>query len=287
MLLLTGCDVVLGLEDRERRTCRSEDVFGPGTPVPIDGTYSVEAARFDPTQSVAYLSLCMQGDVMKTTCDLYQSTYTRVTNQLSFYAKLGVSSSGFYDSYATITPDAQHLMFGSTRSGNTRTYLSVASGGQFTTAAEIRLIPRESFANEPYLLGDGVTLYLAGGSSGSGTGGDIYRARGGPPTFGAGADLVEGVNSAVDEAAPVVSDDELEILFSSDRESTGMPMNMPLDIFVASREATTEAFGTPRKLDALSTTNGIDWPVWLSPDRCDLYYINKVDDLATLLVTHR
>ena len=287
VVLLAGCDVVLGLEDRSGRTCGAEDAFGPGAPVPIDGTYSVEAARFDATQTIAYLSLCTQGDVMKTTCDLYQSTFTRVTNQLSFYAKLGVNVAGAYDSYATITSDAQHLVFGSRRNNRLGTYVSIANGGQFTSAAAIRLIENESFANEPYLSSDGQTLYLAGAAGGGTTGGDIYRARGGPPMFGAGADLVDGVNSASAEAAPVVSDDELEMLFSSDRESTGMPINMPLDIFVASRTTTAEPFGTPKKLAAISTTDGIDWPVWLSPDGCDLYYINKVADFATLLVTHR
>jgi len=278
---------VLGLEERPRRTCGAEDVFGPGTEVPIDGTYSVEAARFDPTQTIAYLSLCTQGDVAKTSCDLYQSTYTRVTNQLSFYAKLGVNTDNIYDSYATITSDAQHLVFASERSGAVGTFVSTANGGQFTSAVALRLIPNEAFANEPYLLSGGETLYLSGVRAGGATSSDIYRARGGPPMFGGGSDLAQGVNGPSEEYAPVVSDDELEMFFSSDRESTGMPSNMPLDIFVASRKATTDAFGTPTKLAALSTTTGIDWPVWLSPDRCDLYYINKVNDFATLLVTHR
>ena len=288
LLLLTGCDQAFGLEGRASRTCVADDVFAAGAPVPIEGTYSVEAARFDPTQSVAYLSLCTQGDTMKTTCDLYQSTYARATNQLSFYANLGViNNPGDYDSYGTITPDAQYLVFGSRRMTGLRTFISTAANGQFTMPVELRLIANESFANEPYLLGDGQTLYLAGSSMGGTTSTDIFRARGGPPMFGDGSDLVAGVNGTSGEYAPVVSDDELEMFFSSDRESTGMPAKMPLDIFVASRDTNTETFGTPKKLPALSTDNGIDWPVWLSPNRCDLYYINKVNDFATLLVTHR
>jgi hypothetical protein len=286
-MLFAGCDQVLGLEERERRTCVAEDVFGTGAPVPIDGTYSVEAARFDPTQSIAYMSLCTQGDASKMSCELFQSAFVRATNQLGSYAKLGVSKDMKYDSYATITPDAQHLVFGSDRDGSTRTYISSASGGQFQTAKELRLIENASYANEPYLLGGGETLYLAGVRAGSATGSDIYRARGGPPEFGDGTDPVAGVNTAGGEFAPVVSDDDLEMFFSSDRESTGVPASLPLDIFVASRDATTGPFGTPRKLPALSTTNGTDWPVWISPDRCDLYYINKVDNFATLYVAHR
>ena len=287
LLVLAGCDQAFGLEGRESRTCASDDVFGAGQPVPIEGIYSVEAARFDPTQSIAYLSLCAQGDKTKDTCDLYQSTYARTTNQLSFYAKLGINSPTTYDSYGTITPDAQYLVFGSSRQTGVGTFISTANNGQFIAVVELSLIANESFANEPYLLGDGQTLYLAGGAMGDTTSPHIYRARGGPPMFGGGSDLVAGVNGASRDFAPVVSDDELEIFFSSDRESTGMPMDMPLDIFVASRDAATDSFGTPRKLPAVSTTSGIDWPVWLSPNRCDLYYINKVNDFATLLVAHR
>ena len=286
LLLLAGCDQVLGLDSREGRTCVADDVFGKGTPVPIDGSRSVEAARFDPTQSIAFLSLCDQGDASKESCDLFQSTYSRATNRLSFYAPLGVSADMTYDSYATVTPDARYLVFGSSRSGAIRTYISTAENGQFKTATELALIANAVYANEPYLLGDGQTLYLAGGV-GSPVQWDVYRARsGGPPAFGGGADLVAGINSATDDLAPVVSDDQLEIFFGSDRTNP-MPDLRGLDIFTASRDTSTGAFGPPAKLPALSTTNGIDWPVWLSPDRCDLYYINKVADVATLYVTHR
>jgi len=287
LLLLAGCDLVLGLDERDRRTCGADDVFGKGTLVPIDGSRSVEAARFDPTQSIAFLSLCDYGDTTKRSCDLFQSTYTRATNRLSFFAPLGVSADLTYDSYATVTPDARYLVFGSTRGGGgVRTYLSTADQGEFKTATELDLISNAVYANEPYLLGDGQTLYLAGGV-GAPVQWDIYRARaGGPPAFGGGADLVAGINSATDDLAPVVSDDQLEIFFASDRTNP-QPELGGLDIFTASRDASTGAFRTPVKVPALSPTNGIDWPVWLSPDRCDLYYINKVADVATLYVTHR
>lgn len=297
LLLLAGCDVVFGLDEREgpdaaepgdavARVCEPGAPFVSMADVPIAGSYSVEAARFNPTQTIAYLSLCVKGQPV-TTCDLYLSPYTLATNQFSAYAPLDVNNSTSYDSYGTVTPDAKYLVFGSRRSSGLRTYISEATGGRFLTAAVLNVIPNVSYVNEPYLSSDGQTLHLAGAKIGGTTEGDIYRARGGPPTYGGDSDLVAGVNTPGAEAAPVISDDELEIFFSSDRESTGVPAGAALDLFVATRSMTNLPFDVPVKLPALSTVDGIDWPVWLSPDRCDLYYINKVNDFATLRVAHR
>lgn len=95
---------------------------------------------------------------------------------------------------------------------------------------------------------------------------------------------MDGVNSPYGDAAPVVSDDEREIFFSSDRGSSG---TLPLDIFVATRATADVPFETPVALPGLSTKESYDWPVWLSPDRCTLYYINKLANFATLRVAHR
>lgn len=297
VLVLTGCDSVFGLHERAApdapdradasdagpRVCEVGAPFVEMKEVSIAGAYSVEAARFNPTQSVAYLSLC-EGAV--TSCDMFFSAYTPMTGQLGTYLPVGVNGSS-YDAYATVTPDSQVLVFGSVRSGGLRTFISIAEAGKFVTASELALISSVSFANEPYLSTDGQTLHLAGGKVDGTTRGDIYRARGGPPTFGGASDLVAGVNTSANEAAPVVSDDEREMFFASDRESTGVPVDMPLDIFVATRGATDRPYEMPVKVPLLSTTDGTDWPVWLSPDRCDLYYINKVSGLATLKVAHR
>jgi hypothetical protein len=38
---------------------------------------------------------------------------------------------------------------------------------------------------------------------------------------------------------------------------------------------------------AISTPDQIDYPVWLSPDGCELYYISKLADLGSLYVARR
>lgn len=147
LLLLAGCDVVFGLAEREGPDAAEPvDASDPdafvcelGAPfvsmgdVPIAGKYSVEAARFNPTRTIGYLSLCVKNQPV-TTCDLYLSPYTPATNQFSAYAPLDVNSSTSYDSYGTVTPDAKYLVFGSRRSNGLQTHISEASGGRFLTA---------------------------------------------------------------------------------------------------------------------------------------------------------
>ena len=64
------------------------------------------------------------------------------------------------------------------------------------------------------------------------------------------------------------------------------------DIYSATRTNNNDPFGAVREASLLSTpAPGIDWPLWLSPDLCTLYYINKESDeataTATLMVTSR
>jgi hypothetical protein len=292
LLLLASCDQVFGLDPRPSRpntqtgmpSCPIGAPFAqPQTEVvPVDGAYSVEAARFTPNQNVAYLSLCpSNGD--KAGCEIYSSAF--LDGQFTAFSIMaGVSTPNKYDAYPTITPDGHFLLWGAERGGAVAIYVAEATMASFDvpTITPLQVIPNQLHSNEPYLLGDGQSLYLSGGDTANGW--DLRRAVGGPPAFGGSSELVPGVNTDDLEFAPVVTDDELEIWFASDRLAPGGP----LEIFTATRTAVTEPFEEPTRVDAVSST-GIDWPLWISPDACDLYYINKTTnpDLATLSVAHR
>ncbi len=255
--------------------------FPAGTEVPIDGAYSVEAARFTPNQSVAYLSLCPPSG-LKTACDLYTSPL--LDGRFTSYTKLaGVSDATHYDSYPTISPDGRYLVFSSNRMSQLRVFVAAASGGSFDqpVITPLSVIPNMIRSNEPYLVNDGRVLYLSGASPDSQTD-DIYRAAGEPPLYGGTAEIVAGIETAAGEYAPVVANDELEIFFASDRVNG----NFELDLYTATRTSTAMPFDPPVRIDSLST-DGIDWPLWLSPDACDLYYINKPGAFATMYVSHR
>jgi hypothetical protein len=282
LAVLASCVQAFGLE-RDPGRCSPGRPFGAGTEVPIGGSYSVEAARFTPNQNLAYLSLCpANGD--KTKCDIYSSPF--LDGAFTAFTKLpGVSDATHYDSYPTITADGKFMLFGSSRTSPLRVWVAAAQNGSFDqpTLTPFVAIAGMQHSNEPYLLGDGRTVYLSGQSPQT-QGEDIFRTSGDPPLFGGDAALVPGIQTTGSELAPVVSDDELEIFFASDRGAA----NFALDIYVTTRESPDHEFATPTPVPALST-DGIDWPLWLSPDACDLYYINKdtTTNVATMYVTHR
>ena len=285
LCMLAACDSAFGIEHVPHCVAGA---FAAGTPVPLDGAYSVEAARFTSDEKVAYLSLCMPDG---TGCDLYQSAFSDTTHNFGLFAKLNGLSSTAYDAYPTITPDGHYILFGSQRTdlgiAGTHVYIATAQNGSFEAPV---IVPLPAFpmagtaSNEPYALPDNDTIYFNGET---GTPGQLYRASGGPPNYGppellASLDVVEAT-----ENAPVVREDELEIFFASNRDHLDLAPNLlGLDIYSATRASTSEAYGSITHIEALSG-DGPDWPVWISPSGCDLFYINKRGSEATLFVTHR
>ncbi|CAN5656657.1 hypothetical protein BH11MYX1_BH11MYX1_49540 [soil metagenome] len=139
---LVSCDVAFRVDhieidappdvDAPSRACPAGRPFAAGTPVPLVGDHSVEGARFNSDQTLAYLSLCpANGD--KLGGDLYQSSWSETTQMFGQFANLAISTPGVYDSYPTLTPDTQHLLFGSRRSGQTQIYVATLDNGAFTS----------------------------------------------------------------------------------------------------------------------------------------------------------
>lgn len=284
LLYLAGCNEVYGLDPTKprpmdaREPCIAGTPFAAGVEVPIAGTYSVEAARFTPNRSVAYLSLCTPGGTIGT-CDLYTSVYVPETEQFGSFSRMGGVSSMTYDSYPTLTTDSRYLIFGSSRGfaeASPRILVATAVGNSFDAPTVEPLPGLNSLANEPFLASRTV-LYISREPSGSGA---LARMEGEPPTYGGSPQLVAGTDlPGFAEAAPVVREDELEIFFSAGTSVASF------DIYTATRASTADAFA-PVKVDALSTA-GIDYPVWIAPDGCELYYINKANNVATLFVAKR
>ena len=285
LLTLVGCDLVYGLDGRE---CERGAPFSAGTPVQIgDLGYSVEGARFSPDQQAAYLSLCTIGQTKKT-CELWRARYFADEQRFAELFQLAeLDADNAYDAYPTVTADGKHFLWSSDRNDHLDVYVATESNGRFPADNVRRLAAADGLAsNEPYVLDDNETVYFGGLATGETDNWDLFRSHGPGPDFGA-RELVTSLNSGVDDAAPVVSNDELEVFFASRRSSTDSH-----DIFTATRDRASAPFGAPTKIEALSTPSpGIDWPLWLSPDRCKLYYINKDSDddgaTARLFVTSR
>jgi hypothetical protein len=276
-----SCNWVYGLDETKlrdaNRTCVS-GAFGSGEEVSIVGQHNVEAARFTETRSLAYVSLCPIGVVdPKSGCELYTAPFSTDTETFGGFSRLaGVSDADSYDSYPTLTSDAQHMLFGSERDGDgVHIFVAATTNGSFEQPVITRLSGAgATLSNEPYVIRRRVLYYSAGDGPVR-----IYRMEGDPPQFGGQPNLVAGVDRVgVDEFAPVVREDELEMFFAAGP-------NMELDLYGAARSSSERSFEEPTRLAV--STSGIDWPVWISPDGCSLYYITKLGTAATLFVAKR
>ena len=277
-----GADVPTTITPRDGGSaCAIGKPFPSGTQVPVAGGYSVEAARFtDDPPTFAYVSLC-PSDGGKAGCDLFTSRVS-AGGELGAHSSVGAVNKPGYDSYATATADLNHLVFGSSRAGGVRIFVDTAVGGKFegSSITTLALPSGATAANEPYVLAAGTILYFAAFDPNADEGWEIYRSEGSAPTFGPAA-KVEGVGSKEDENAPVVTEDELEIFFASGRLGDD-----GIDVFTAQRSSSSVPFESPRKLTELSA-GGNDWPVWISPDGCELYYIQKPSNVGLLFKTSR
>ncbi len=292
---LAGCDVAFHVDhvdpDGPPLTCKAGTPFPTGTPVALAGDHSVEGARFSADQNTGYLALC-PADGTKTGCDLYQSPWSETTHTFGQFIDMAISAPGFYDSYPTLTPDTQHLLFSSRRGGSTEIYLATAVDGIFAAegvqplaVAATNATTKFVASNEPTALGDGLTIYFSASYGSADGSNELFRSTGGPPAYGP-LETLTSLSAPGNDNAPVVTDDELEIFFASDRASATSSFDA-LDIYTATRATKTDAFGDIQLVSSLSTPF-TDYPLWISPNGCDLYYINKDGaQVATLYAAHR
>jgi Tol biopolymer transport system component len=242
--------------------------------------------RFAANRQIVYLSLCPASG-KKPGCDMYQgATTTTADTYGSLNPMAGVNAPAAYDSYPTVSGDAQWVLFGSGRNGGVVIFRAAAVGSVFANPSPLAELNGLEASNEPYLLADGRTLYFGATVSIGSPQWDLYRTTGTVGSFLAPA-LVPGINGdATDEFAPVPTEDELELFFASSR-APGDTSN--LDMWTSRRASITEAFGPAERLDALSGAQN-EFPTSMSPDGCDLYYIRKTgsgDGVGTPYVTRR
>jgi Tol biopolymer transport system component len=105
-----------------------------------------------------------------------------------------------------------------------------------------------------------------GGDAGAGVDAAPACATGQP--FGA-PKPVQGLNTTHLEGAPRLTPDELTVYFHSNRGTTASN-----DIYVATRGAKAEAFGTPAAVSGVNTTEDEFYPT-LSPDLLTMYYASS------------
>lgn len=268
--------------------CKVGSAFGAPHLATVLGGYSVEAARLAPDRLSGWFSLFpLTGG--KAEADLYSGGRT-VPDTFDGFARLSASQNGKYDSYPTITPDGLYLLFTSDRtSPGVKIFSAKVQGSGFEPAQALALPAKPSamvYGNEPYLLGDGMTMYFSAANS-SASDYDLFRAKGPAPSFGSANGVLLSNNTSSEDVAPVVAEDELEMFWASNR---GDALNKgDLDIWTATRPTSNPSYRFEvEKIVAGLSTQGKDYPTWLSPDACHLYLIQKnASAIGTLMVADR
>ena len=288
--LLIGCDAVFGLTTPtlplDAHVCEGQPFPGQGEVVALDGSGSVENVRFNHDKSLALLAISTNGDA---TTDLYQAPV--VNGVIAAYSKMTGISSLNYDSYATYA-DPTHIVLASRRPAQTdhvAIWIAEAVNGSFDTPVITKLVDpttlsmlEETSTNEPYTISNSAMYFTAAANNDS----DLFRASTVLPL----GDItrLDELDTDARENAAVVADDEHEIFFSSDRDQQATNGALDgLDIYTATRTGSDMPFDPPTKLAQISVADQIDYPVWLSADACELYYINKSSSGSALYVVRR
>lgn len=195
---------------------------------------------------------------------------TRPNESVDFPAPtklLGPVNGSRTEAFPSVTLDQKTLYFTSDNGGGPlRVYVAKRDAGSdpFDTPEEV---PGggSDIDTEPWIAPSGV-LYF---STTRQTGPKFELWRSIPTAMPVVPTAVAELNKAgFTSATPTLTDDELTIYFSSDRDNaTG-----DLDIWTASRETRGEAFGNIKKVTELSTP-ALEFPSYIDPEGCVLYFV--------------
>jgi Tol biopolymer transport system component len=254
---------------------------------PLDGLQSVlgshdETAHLTPDELTLYFaSSRIDGPSIYTT--------TRTTREGAFTKPRLISSlkDALVDQCPSLTADQLTIYFESTRHDFAAIYrASRASPGKDWNPPEqvLTISPSDSQIGDggPTISGDGRVMYFHTTRSGQL---DIFRAEATDEKGHFGPSFpVRGINTADQEARPVVSSDELTIYYASNRPDGGARGGW--DIWMATRSSKDADFGGLVNVAELNT-DGYDSPAWLSADQCDLYFAQNTAQGERLFVASR
>jgi len=156
---------------------------------------------------------------------------------------------------------------------------------QFSTPALVANVNAGgSLDGQVFTLPDQSALYFISTRAGGAGGYDMYRsARASNGQFGTPA-AVSTINTPSTEEAPVPTADELVLYFGSTRADS--PAKGADDIWMTKRSSVSAAFDPPTNVSELNSS-AAEWPDWLSPDRCRLYFTRNGSTGLKLYVAER
>ena len=250
--------------------CQLSQPFGAGVSVStLDTTFDDDALRLA-ANGLSGLFQSNRGALDN--IDIYATSRATLADAFGNVALVASLSSAMQDTDPTLSNDGLTVFFASNRvTGSnggwdifTATRASVTAA--FSTPSTVKNVSTSDDETQPYLVND-TDLYFSGRLKGAATY-DIYHSTLVSSTWTSPIQVPGvSVNSA-DDDEPVVTPDGLTMYFASARNSAQM------DIFVAKRATTSQAFGTPVPVAELNTTFD-DRPSWISADGCRLVFFSN------------
>ncbi len=184
-------------------------------------------------------------------------------------------SSSARDSNPMVGSDNLTLWFQTTRNGPLEVFFSTRDTPLVDWSPPTRVSDVNDGAGSkghPYYRSSNAELWFISNAAGTW---DIYSAPRTLTGFGS-ADPAEGLNSDSTEFHPMITEDGLTLLFSSDRPNG----KGAFDVYVAERATSSEPFADPKPISEINSSFN-DYAGWISRDRCRIYFASgrEVNDL--------
>ena len=255
--------------------CNPSAAFGTPAPLADFNTSANEDAIFlSDDQLTALFSTDRTGGVGG--YDVWVAVRSDPKAAFSAPGPVGGVNSGDDERQPVLSADALHLYFMSNHGSPAYRIVEATRNGltgAFAPPVDVPGLDSGAGDISPWLSNAGTQIYFGSGRSGGLDGNDIYVAA----LSAAGANNVvdlTAVNSAADDASPVLSRDGLTLYFASKRTDPAARGND--DIWLARRAALGDSFGAPAAVAELNSA-AADGPRWLSPDGCTLYFASDRD----------
>jgi Tol biopolymer transport system component len=208
-----------------------------------------------------------------TQAELGRAVRSAPTEAFGMPEALGKQNSNLNDNDPSVSGDHLSLWFHSNRSGNQELWVATRGsvGEPFGAPVVLPSVNTDAGEAHAYYRAAGSELWFASTRGGDW---DIYVAKLQGKAF---SDPVRVTELASPEAEylPAPSEDGLRILFSSTRSGG----KGGVDLWLATRASTNDAFDPPKSLDELNTADA-EHAGWISPDGCRIYFSSSRDTAA-------
>lgn len=246
--------------------CDTKKPFG--LPVPVAGinTPGMEGGpRLSPDELTIYFESDREGGPASS--DVFVAARARIDAPFNTPTLLANVNGPTPDYTACPTPDGLGLVFASGRDGTFAIYGAsrATPTGPFGVPEKITALDTPSSDAHPIITPQGDALYFTSTRPGGAGGYDIYRVDVSPSGVGTPARVAE-LATPNDEITPVLSADELTIIFSH-KEAVH-------DLWQSHRVSRTVAWPLPQRINELSSSAD-DFAGWMSPDNCRLYFYSR------------